>query len=140
MNATGYRVPATWEPNSEHEALAKAMGVDLGLEAAAFKAFGRDEPIRNLDRAFAGWLRYAKPTRKSSQPENRPQSQLTLTIAEVRAFEASHPAEYRRLRAYLEGHRWWAGATDAYQWEQLRQAIRRRGEIFEFLDSNGRES
>lgn len=57
-------ITTEWEPTTDHEQLAKVLGLDLEAEADAFREYNRSTEIRFPDRAFSGWLQ--KSTRKAA--------------------------------------------------------------------------
>jgi len=68
-------VPASWEPNDKHRALARKHGVDFELELEKFRDHEFKEPKTKADLAFNRWLRTANTF---SRPPGFQQHQQTM--------------------------------------------------------------
>ncbi len=98
------RVPEAWEPNLEHRAIARDMGVDFSLELKKFRDHHFQAPRQDADATFRNWLR-------NSAARSAPRNQGTYQQARQNALPPGWlPGETplqraARLRAEFESQK-----------------------------------
>lgn len=81
-------VPADWEPNDLHRALAKAEGLDFDRQLALFRDHRFEKPKTDADKAFNTWLRRANEFagRRNTAPKAKQQFDYDNTTSEFKGF------------------------------------------------------
>jgi hypothetical protein len=144
MTTDTIETPRKFKPAQHHLALAESLGVDLAVELEAFDAYNQTRIVHDPDRALSGWIRRA--TQREAKPAQLPKPESPkiptdpeeFTRFRIQQFRESNPREHDRLLAYLQGHKWWGSLSERFQREELREAIKNRDIIFNYLASQGR--
>jgi hypothetical protein len=86
-----------WSPNTEHEALARELAVDLRSEAAKFRdhAQANGRLLADWNAGFRGWLRNATRVRGSAKSDGKSRTQRTID-AGLEALRRIDAADARR--------------------------------------------
>jgi hypothetical protein len=87
------QVPAAWEPNDGHRALARELGISIESQVVLFRDHEFKDPKSNFDAAFRTWMRrsaqYSKPPglqqhmQTMDDSRRRPESRILRPVQPV---------------------------------------------------------
>lgn len=90
-------IPPEWAPNAKHRELAQTHGLDLELEATAFRGHFDEQPLKSPNGRFTKWLANAANWGRGRTGGKRRGAPVPVSTAA--AFAADGDDDFEQLRA-----------------------------------------